>query len=415
MIYMAEQKDAMTMLEKLDACGQAAEQLTKTIGRFDSAGKRLEKSLSELTTFDKMLKGDGTIQTLLSSSGDIRKMLTHFEKNLPAFNEAVTSSRKELQRYRSDLDSSMRLASEMMPEIENLASLAENIKIIREMLKTIDITDLRTEIPAFQESLDRFVEEATKVDNDLGNKLSEIKSILPGLKELVKSQVKTMQDEFKSYIEERISEEARAIKEYVGEIVAANEQSGKILISDISEEYQREFSYIKEMAAELKAESGSLRNQIEKESGERAEQQAAFNDLIKTYFSDLHLQLYTDIGELIEEQMTQAASARRGLNEDIKPGTSMDDLNEALKNITFNVDRSKPARKLNEIFESNHRELPMIVMKDTWTGEYYFIVSEFDNDMIVDGFYYNNGTFDKGRRMPSSFDRYYPVYISKKD
>ncbi len=70
-----DQELSLKIFEKLDDCSQAAEQLAKTIVKFDAAGEKLQKSVSEIKTIDNLLKEENSFQVMLKATGEINQLL----------------------------------------------------------------------------------------------------------------------------------------------------------------------------------------------------------------------------------------------------------------------------------------------------------------------------------------------------
>ena len=87
---------------------------------------------------------------------------------------------------------------------------------------------------------------------------------------------------------------------------------------------------------------------------------------------------------------------------------------EDLEDFKFYEDRTIPSKLIAELYELNNYRLPMAVKKESWTGAYYYIISQYENG-IKSGIYYNNGKSARNRGVPSEHEKYYMVYVLKKN
>lgn len=454
---MAEGKVTATMLERLDTCGKAAEQLSKTITRFDAAGDKLVKSISELNTFDRMLKDDDSIQKLLKSTTDIKKMLEYFEQNLPTFKNTVDTSRKEMIKYKDKLDESMLLSEGLMTEIESVSSLMDNIKGINEFLQTFRETNLSLEMDTFKESLNEFTTEISKERSRIETNVIEAKSILDEMGHLLENHSRTViesnqslekllqdinvtaqksvsvigskHEELKTSLTEEINRELHTVVDKIN--FEVNERTENILsrMESIKNDVTNEQETLRELSGNLAADIQNLLKNMALKDKEKQSDQEQLIHTLKFFIEEQQIQLYTSITEYIDERLEDMEPAQiisTGVNPD--PDEEFEELvefeeldeededgEELFRKLRFIPDRSIPPKHISELYELNDRQLPMVVMKDTWKRQFYYIITEYEDGIIKSGAFYNNGKLDKNRPMPSLENKYYLVNVFKEN
>lgn len=453
---MADGKVTATMLERLDACGKAAEQLSKTIIRFDASGEKLVKSISELNTFDRMLKEDKSIQTLLDSTNEIKKMLKYFEENLPTFKDTVDASRQEMAKYTDELKESIHLSEGVMADINGLSSLIENLKGIGEFLQNFAKTSLNLEIEDFKESLGGFTtqiaDERIRIETDV----IEAKTVLDGMKHLLKdhskdviesnqslekllqeikattqqaiSEIGSIKDEFKISLTEEINREVTSTIDKRGteinnrmDIVLSEME---VIKNDVTNEQRTIRKQFDSFSDYNKTILLNIAKDIEEERKKKSDQKQMIDNLI-SFIKEQQMQLFNSISEQIDKRLKEMESKLVRFSEEKDSNEELEAIEELLKvlnegtiedleDFKFYEDRTIPSKLIAELYELNNYRLPMAVKKESWTGTYYYIISQYENG-IKSGIYYNNGKPARNRGVPSEHEKYYMVYVLKKN
>jgi hypothetical protein len=102
----------------------------------------------------------------------------------------------------------------------------------------------------------------------------------------------------------------------------------------------------------------------------------------ESLLTSMQQQLFMDVGNLISESAGRRNKEPNLANSSDKPGDAIGPLKP---------EKHTRPMSIKELFDLNGRKLPFIVMKTSWTDEYYYVIEEFEDNRIKSGHYIKRG------------------------
>lgn len=371
---------------KMDDCSQAAEQLSKTILKFESAGDKLHKSISNITSIEKMIKSDESFRSLLKSTEHIKHMMDYFDDKLPVFNEKAALSKETLEKYKSELTITMDSVNDLVSEFENISGIVNSVREIHDLLERVKKLDVKSELLSLKTTVDNLYETQKKLTLDLfdssytlnkfsdsfQNQFSEFKDNIGHLNETIEGSTQSyysligrMQESIDNGRLEVNENNEKSIKLIQGFIKEGQAEISERLQKEMSDKYNDILDQISILA------SNQIRLQEEVENKlliiEALEEDKYIS--YKTELREAHAELYNKL-------ISQICSYSNTVS-----GTDLEDGEK--DSVTFHT--------IEELYVKNNFQFPFGVRKRNWTDDYYFLVTGLSEDDFADGHYMKSG------------------------
>mgnify|MGYP002345128460 CR=1 FL=1 len=365
---------SIKIFENLNDCSKAAEQLSKTINKFDTASGKLHKSIIDLTTMDKRMKEDDSFNTLLKSADEVKIMIDYFSREIPAFKEVIESSKNNLNDYKNEINETINEIKNIYSEFSEIKTVFSQVSEIHDILNKINKEEFKADSESLKIALINFEDTYKNMNYDfardiegIDSKTKNIKTAIDEIEGLVRSFEKSnvsIHDSFNAFI--------LTMKNTID-----NSTDKFIKDKDELEEYFN--SKIEQIQNDLK--DGLFASQfqsLEKLGDQRLEK---FVKLV----SNMNKNLYKDIVSYFDQKVM-----------DINLLNGNYDGNVQFKTIYKNEPMS-----IKELYEHNGGKLPLKVTNDSWLNKnLYYVVTKLQNSTIL-GYYIKEGKKIDHTKPPS--------------